>query len=300
MGALRGVLARTPPGSLALHGLLAAAAAGCTLVTGAGFHPHIIDAGFWESVTLLAREPALLASGLGYALPLLLILVVHEWGHLAASYRWGVDASLPYLIPGPPFVTLGTFGAFIRLRTPIPNRRALLQIGAWGPFAGFVLSLLVAGAGFLLLRLGYRVPVDFFGANVRLPGAFWLIRGLFTGNWAKQVLFFENPILAAAWLGFFFQGLNLLPIGQLDGGHVAYAFSRRVHSWLGRTLVAILAATVLWEPQWVLWVVILLLLGLRHPPCMDEMEPLRPADRLAGFAALVVFLLCFHPAPFQL
>lgn len=300
LGALRRILAGTTPARLALHAALAAAAGFCTLLTGTGFHPRLSDVGLGTHLGLLLREPQLLLSGLGYAAPLLLILLVHECGHLVAAARWGVDASLPYFLPGPPFITLGTFGAFIRLRTPIPNRRALLQIGAWGPFAGFFLSLAAGVAGFALLRAGYRVPSDFFGANVRLPIALWALQGLFTGNWSHQVLFFENPVIAAAWLGFFFQGLNLLPVGQLDGGHVAYALSKGLHRWLGRALMVVLAGSVLWGPQWILWILILLTLGLRHPPCMDETQPLGPADRWAAVAALLVFLVCFHPAPFAL
>jgi membrane-associated protease RseP (regulator of RpoE activity) len=272
----------------------------CTLVTGTAFHPALADATYFGHFAALVEEPALLLTGLGYALPLLAALLAHEWGHMVAARKWGVDASLPYFIPGPPIVTLGTFGAFIRLRSPIPSRRALLQIGVWGPFAGFAVSLTAVTAGFLLLRLGYRVPADFFGANVRLPLAFWLLRGLFTGSWTGQMVYFENPVLAAAWLGLFFQGLNLLPIGQLDGGHAVYSISRRTHGWVGRILVAAMAISVLWEPQWALWVVILLVLGLRHPPCMDEAEPLRPQDRLTAIAAFAIFLLCFHPAPFDL
>lgn len=295
-----GPLAGIPARRLALPGALFAAAFLCTLVTGTGFHPALAQATLSQHLAAFASRPTLLLSGLGYALPLMVALLVHEWGHVAAARKWGVDASLPYFIPGPPFITLGTFGAFIRLRTPIPNRRALLQIGVWGPFAGFAVSLLATVVGFLLLRHGYRFPADFFGANVRLPLAFWILRGFFTGEWSGQMVYFENPILAAAWLGLFFQGLNLLPVGQLDGGHAVYALSRRAHAWVGRILVAILALSVLWEPQWFLWVILLLVLGLRHPPCLDESVPLRGRDRLTAAAALAVFVLCFHPAPFEL
>ena len=295
-----GSLPGTPARRLALHGVLAAAACACTLVTGTGFHPALAQATFGGHLAALAARPSLLLSGIGYALPLMVILLAHEWGHMAAARRWGVEASLPYFIPGPPFVTLGTFGAFIRLKTPIPNRRALIQIGVWGPFAGFAVSLVAAAAGFLLLRHGYRLPADFFGANVRLPLAFWLLRGLFTGDWASQMIFFENPVLAASWLGLFFQGLNLLPVGQLDGGHAVYALSRRAHAWVGPALVGVMAASVLWEPQWFLWVILLLAFGLRHPRCVDEAVPLDGRGRLTALAALAVFVLCFHPAPFEL
>lgn len=286
-------------GRLAVSGALAAGAGLCTLLTGTGFNPRLADLSAGEHLRVLAREPALLLSGIGYALPLFLALLVHEGGHLVAARRWGVAASPPYCIPGPPFVTLGTFGAFIRLRSPVPNRRALLQLGAWGPFAGFAVSIAAAVAGFLLLRAGYREPADFFGANVRLPGAYRVLRGLILGRWEGEVLYFENPVLAASWLGLFFQGLNLLPVGQLDGGHISYALSRRLHFALGLLMMLSLgASTLLWEPQWFLWLLLLALLGLRHPPCLNEHIPLTARDRWGALAALAIFLLTFHPAPF--
>jgi len=283
-----------------LHYILAAATLFFCLFTGTLFHPHFSHFGVGEHLAALVRRPWNLVLGAPYALPLLFVLMIHEMGHFLAAGRWGVRVTWPFFIPGPPYISLGTFGAFIRIKEAIPNRRALLEIGVGGPLHGFAASLMATAFGFWILNLGYRAPVDMFGVNLNLPLGYWALRGLFTGNWAYSALFFENPILAAAWIGLFFQGLNLLPVGQLDGGHVTYAFMGKYHLYLSRGLVAVLLALSFWEPQWLIWVFLLAILGLRHPPCIDETRPSGGRHAGLGLWALVMFALSFHPIPFAL
>ena len=281
-----------------LHCLLAGATLLLCLFTGTLFLPQFAELGILGHLNELFRHPWILILGAPYACPLLFVLAIHEMGHFMAARRWGVRVTWPYFLPGPPYVSLGTFGAFIRIKQTIPNRRSLLDIGVGGPLHGFAASLLATAFGFWLLNLGYRAPIDMFGVNLNLPLGYWAMRGLFTGCWDSSILFFDNPFLAAAWIGLFFQGLNLLPVGQLDGGHVTYAFMGRYHLYLSRVLIAALLLLAFWEPQWLIWVFLLAILGLRHPPCRDE-SPLEGAKpKWVGLAAFGMFLLSFHPIPF--
>ena len=271
----------------------------CCFYTGTTFSERFAGAGLGEQFTELLKNPVLLLLGAPYAVPLLLILAVHEMGHFVAARRAGVDVTWPYFIPGPPNISLGTFGAFIKIREMIPDKNTLMRIGAFGPLAGFAASIAAIATGYALLEAGYRCPADFFGANVRAPIAFWCIRGAITGNWNSVMLFFENPIVAAGWIGLFFQGLNMLPVGQLDGGHVLYAFFGRKHSYISGGILLMLLLLAVREPQWVVWVGLLLLLGFRHPPCRSESEPLGAAEKVCGAVSLLIFFLSFHPAPFE-
>ncbi len=246
----------------------------------------------------LIREPGLLTLGLPFSLSLLFILGVHEMGHFLTARRHGVPATWPYFLPGPPFLSLGTFGAFIRLKGPLPHRRALMETGANGPLWGFLATLVVALLGLWAGTLGYRSPQD-LGFNVGLPAALWLLRGLLTHRWEWTLTFFDNPLLLSAWLGFLVQGLNLLPMGQLDGGHVVYAFFGRRHRLVSAGTALLFALLGVLCPQWLLWVGLLIfVLGLRHPATLDDDLPLGQGAVLRGLLSLGVFLLCFVPVPF--
>lgn len=268
------------------------------LVAGTTFLPRYADFGMMEHLGRLAAHPALLLDGAPFALPLLLILGVHEMGHFLSARRRGIRVTWPYFLPGPPFISLGTFGAFIRLKGPIPDRGALMEVGANGPLWGFAASVAVAVAGFALGLAGIRMPTD-LGVNVHLPLAFWWLRGTFTGHWALSLTFFDNPLLLAAWLGFFVQGLNLLPVGQLDGGHVLYAFAGVRHRAMSLAVGLLFLAFAVFHPQWLLWVgLVFFVLGLRHPPTMNDARGLDAEQVLRGVGAGLVFLLCFVPVPF--
>lgn len=280
------------------QGLLLSFTALTTLLAGASLSPRLSDLGAGEFFRELMREPSLLAQGLPFSLSLLFILGVHEMGHFLTARRYGVRATWPYFLPGPPFLSLGTFGAFIRLKGPLPHRRALMETGANGPLWGFLAALAVALLGLLAGPLGYRSPQD-LGFNVGLPAALWLLRGVVVGRWEWTLTFFENPLLLSAWLGFFVQGLNLLPMGQLDGGHVVYAFFGRRHRLVSAGAAVLFALLGIVSPQWLLWVGLLIfVLGLRHPPTLDDGLSLGGRAALRGLLSLVVFLLCFVPVPF--
>lgn len=269
-----------------------------TLVAGTALLPRFADLGPIEHLRLLVARPRLLLTGVPFALPLLFILAVHEMGHFLKARRYGVRVTWPYFIPGPPFVSLGTFGAFIRLKSPIPNRGALLEIGAGGPLLGFLASLAVAFLAFGMQAMGYRSLTD-LQVNVNLPLAYWLVRGLFTGLWSREMTLFESPVHLAAWIGFFVQGLNLLPIGQLDGGHVLYAFAGPRHRIVSWAVALLFLAFALVHPQWLVWVaLIFFVLGLKHPPCLDDAAPLNGGQILKGLVSVLLFALCFLPVPF--
>lgn len=280
------------------QGLLLFLTALTTLLAGASLSPRFSDLTLGEFFGEVVRQPLLLARGLPFSLSLLFILGVHEMGHFLTARRHGVRATWPYFLPGPPFLSLGTFGAFIRLKSPLPHRRALMETGANGPLWGFLAALAVALLGLFAGPLGYRAPQD-LGFNVGLPAALWLLRGLLAHRWEWSLTFFENPLLLSAWLGFFVQGLNLLPMGQLDGGHVVYAFFGPRHRAVSAGAAVLFALLGLLSPQWLLWVGLLfLVLGLHHPPTLDDGLPLGEGAVLRGILSLLVFLLCFVPVPF--
>lgn len=258
--------------------------------------------GWLESPSLLARlsDPRLVSEGLKFSLPLLTILLVHESGHVLAARRHRLPATLPYFIPMPiPFpYSPGTMGAVIRVRAPIRSRRALLAVGAAGPLAGFVtlLPFLVLGLGLSrvqevattatgLIYFGEPLIFRFFARVVFFPhlGA------------TEDILL--HPTAWAAWFGLLVTALNLLPFSQLDGGHVAYALLGRWHRHAVWGLYAALLGLGLLWPGWWLWAVIILILGLRHPPALDELRPLDSRRRWIGLAALAVLVLSFTPVP---
>ena len=238
--------------------------------------------------------------GLPFSLTLLGILLVHESGHYFMCRRYAVDASLPYFVPAPPQIFwFGTFGAFIRIRSRFPDRRALFDIGAGGPWAGFVVALLALVVG---LRLSSVVPAP------PTPGGLEFGDSLLTKLLARVVLHVDadtimlHPIGLAGWFGMFVTSLNLLPLGQLDGGHVLYAATGR----RTRVVSAVVLATLVWLgirvwPGWLVWAMIaVLMLRLGHPPTLDDGTPLDPRRRLASVLSLALLVLTFVPEPLKL
>jgi membrane-associated protease RseP (regulator of RpoE activity) len=253
----------------------------------------ILDAWKLRHLERVLADPGLLVLGLPFSLALLSILGAHELGHYVACRWHRVDASPPYFIPAPTLV--GTFGAFIRIRGPLLTRRILFDVGAAGPLAGFVVTLAYLALGIATLdpaRLGGGSP-DF--------GLPWIMSAglrVVLGHVPSPFPLPSHPVLFAAWVGCFITALNLLPVGQLDGGHVLSAmvgrWSRLVsYATLGGLVV--LLVTTGW-PGWIVWIVLLLVLGLRHPPVPDT-RPLDRARVLLGCACFVVLLLTFIPAP---
>ncbi len=254
------------------------------------FHPF---RGAWE---LLTERPGELVNGIPFAATLLLILVTHELAHYLYSKRHRVPASLPLFIPGLPLF-VGTFGAIIRVRGQIVERKALFDIGISGPLAGFVVALvaLVVGLHWSQVEIGISSTSPFYvGRSILID---WCIAFVF-GDLPRGASVNLHPIAEAAWFGLFVTCLNLIPIGQLDGGHVAYAL------WGGRQrIIAFWVIPVLlvlgylgWQGWW-LWVFLSALLGVGHPPIPDPASPLGSTRIWLGRATVLLFFLIFTPFP---
>ena len=238
------------------------------------------------------RHPSILVHGLPFSLTLLIILLAHEFGHYMAAVFHRVDASLPYFLPSP---FLGTFGAFIRVRSPIYSKRALFDIGIAGPLAGFVFlaPALAVGLAFskIIPGIAHQGTLHF-----GVPALEWLLtRAIFPGTPVGDI--YLHPIARAAWIGTFMTALNLLPIGQLDGGHILYSFFPRAHKYVSRGLCVLLLPLWQFWPGWTVWGLILLWLGRRHP-VVEDPTPLSPGRRNLGRLALVVFAVCICLMPF--
>lgn len=243
----------------------------------------------------LSDDPGHLASGLPFSLPLMTILLCHEFGHFFLARRNRVDASLPYFIPGP--TEIGTFGAIIRMRSPVPTRNALVEIGAAGPLAGFIVSIpfLVYG-----IAASQVIPIPeggavIFGDSLLLK----MLTRVIWGSLPRGTDLLLHPVALAGWLGMFVTAMNLIPIGQLDGGHIVYAlYPRRFSRIATAGLAGLVVLGIAFWPGWLVWAVLLLVIGRGHPPVMLD-EPLSPSHRLLGHVAMIVFILSFIPAPFS-
>lgn len=244
-------------------------------------------------------SPSRLAHGIPYALLLILILGAHEMGHYLACRYYRVPATLPFFIPGPPLL-IGTFGAVIRIRGPIPSRRALFDIAAAGPIAGFIVALpvLIVGAARLV-----EVPPtpDLHGMFIGDPLVSIAAIRFFHGSDASLQL---NSIYGAAWVGMLVTSMNLFPVGQLDGGHAVFAISPRAHAVISWATIAGFAVWVIGQSVWTgmpspysLWLGILLILRGRHPRLLDEGEPLGWGRRAVAAFLLAILVLTFMGAP---
>ena len=238
------------------------------------------------------RDPAFLLGGLPFSLTLLTILLAHEFGHYFACAYYHVDASLPYFLPAPTFT--GTLGAFIRIREPIYTKRVLFDIGVAGPLAGFVFLLPALAIGLAYSKVLPGIAhqgVLVFGTS-RLQ---WLLQhAIFPGVAASDL--YLHPVARAAWIGILATALNLLPIGQLDGGHILYAIAGDRHKILSRVFAGLLLPMGYFWYGWLLWAALVLIFGMRHPAIYDPTD-IGPVRRKLAVLALVIFLLCFTLAP---
>jgi membrane-associated protease RseP (regulator of RpoE activity) len=246
----------------------------------------------------ILRSPSLLLKGLPFSVAIMTILLAHEMGHYLTCRYYGIDATLPYFIPAPTIV--GTMGAFIKIKSPIQHRAALLEVGIAGPIAGFVLAvptLIIA-----LAKSGV-IAVEPAGMGIELgePLIFKLMEFVMGKTPPAGMTINLHPIGFAAWFGFFATALNLLPVGQLDGGHVSYALFGRIHKRISMAFLFTLIPLGLFYWQgWLLWTTVLLFIGLRHPMTLDDSVPLRARHTVLGWIGLAMFVLCFTPAPFYL
>ena len=254
-----------------------------------------------DGLAEILMSPALLAAGLPFSLTLLGILMAHEMGHYLACVHYDVDASWPYFMPVP--TPIGTMGAFIRIRSPIYSKAALFDIGIAGPLAGFVMLLPALAIGLAYSKVIPGIAMQgflIFGTPLLQHGLSGLI---FPGTPVDDI--YLHPIARAAWVGLLATALNLLPIGQLDGGHILYAFFSNRHRLLSRIFAGILLALgiLLWRTAghagWIVWAVLLLAFGMRHPTIHDWRMPGRGRTALA-LLALAIFVLSFCLIPLSL
>jgi membrane-associated protease RseP (regulator of RpoE activity) len=246
----------------------------------------------------ILKEPGKIYKGLPFALTLMIILLSHELAHYFTSRKHKVKATLPYFIPAPTII--GTLGAVIKMKSPIITRRALVDIGASGPIAGFIVSVIATIIGLSMseiVKLTHDEGALIFGDSILFSFFTRVVLGATPSGY--DILL--HPIAFAGWVGLFVTSLNLIPVGQLDGGHIAYALFGGKHIYLSNLLIIImiLLGLLLWE-GWVIWAVLLLILGLRHPPVLYWEVPLDYKRRFIGWLAFVIFVFTFIPVPFKI
>ncbi|MBI3451064.1 MAG: site-2 protease family protein [Acidobacteria bacterium] len=247
-------------------------------------------------------NPSLLMLGLPYAACLLAILATHEMGHYIACRHHGIDATPPYFLPSPPLFLFGTFGAFIRIRAPITNRRALFDIGVAGPLAGFAVALPIMIASIRMSEWQPTPPVAAGGVEFGSCLLIDLLARLVLGpppaptGWTLAI----GTVGMAGWVGLLATALNLLPIGQLDGGHIAYAISSRFHRIFSHLcLASFVLMGLLVNESWLFWGAVLIFLNPRHPLLVDETRALSPGRLAVAALAAAVFILSFIPSPIR-
>jgi membrane-associated protease RseP (regulator of RpoE activity) len=286
---------------VALHVLLFALTIATTTLVGANWYASFLD-DFRGSNSLPMAFAPLLIRGFWYSGTILAILGSHELGHYFACRYYDVDASLPFFIPVPILLT-GTMGAFIRIREPIPQKRMLFDIGIAGPIAGFLVAVPALFLGIAMSHVT-RLPDTFTGYELGEPLLFklasWAIWGTTPDGYSLNL----HPMAFAAWFGLLATALNLFPIGQLDGGHISYAvLGSRTSTYVTFGTVAIAMVLAWFASSWIMWtaltVVMLIVFGPRHPRVFDEHVPLDRARLLLALFALVMFVLCFTPAPIR-
>jgi membrane-associated protease RseP (regulator of RpoE activity) len=241
------------------------------------------------------ENPGSLWRGIPFSITLLMILAAHEFGHYIMAKKHGIDVTLPYFIPAPSFI--GTFGAFIKMKSPMLDRRILLDVGAAGPLTGMIVAVpvLLMGLVFSEIKPGIGESGLSLGSSLLFSLLSWIVHGYLP----DEVNLVLHPIAFSGWIGLLVTCLNLLPVGQLDGGHVAYAIFGPRQRVVGRIVVAVLIVLGLtgWS-GWLVWVVILLFMGISHPRVVYEWIPLDNARRVIGWVTLTIFVMTFTPIPF--
>ena len=283
-------------------------------------------AGAMQAGVNILEEPEKIYKGFPFALTLMSILLAHELSHYFASRKHRVNATLPYFIPAPTII--GTFGAFIKMKSPIATRKSLIDIGASGPIAGFIVSVIATVIGLSMSEV-VPVPRTESGLNLGDSILFSFLSNIILGIVPTNHDILLSPVAFAGWIGFFVTSLNLIPIGQLDGGHVAYAlFGEKIHKktsfiifvallFMGVTKIFVAgdffhgmlnsyidirnyAEKYFWE-GWAIWAIILMLIiGLKHPPILYSEVTLDGKRRFLGWLAFGIFILTFIPVPFKI
>ena len=261
-----------------------------------GMPPVVRESDLWPW-GWLAVHPNLFVTGWTFALALLGILLIHEFGHYFACRVHHIRATLPWVLPAP--TLSGTVGAVIQLRSQFPNRDALMDVGVYGPLAGYLASTVAVAAGFALsLHSVAHVPIVIFGSE---PLTIRLLHALLA-HWDPSIPAFDHiaphPVLVAGWIGLFITSLNLIPGGQLDGGHILYAISPRLHRAFSISLPFVLfIAGVFYWVGWILWGLFLLIPAMRHPKIPLE-SGLSRGRLVLGIIGFAVLLMTFTLTPF--
>ena len=259
-------------------------------------------AGAMMEGALVFSKPLEILKGIPFSITLMLILGTHEFGHYYYAQKHKVDATLPYFLPAPPFLFLiGTFGAFIKIKSPIYRKDALLQIGAAGPIAGFIIAVPALLVGLKLSTVVEKVDIK----NAIMLGDSLLMKLL---TWVAYPNLLDtqdimlHPMAFAGWIGLLVTMFNLLPIGQLDGGHVAYAMLGKKQNIIGKISFLALIPLSFISLNWLFWGILLFFLmrSAKHPPINDINIPLSKFNKRIGYICLVIFILCFIPAPFKI
>ncbi len=259
-----------------------------------------------DAIRSLFTETGYLAYGLSFSISLLFILISHEMGHYIACRIYKVDATLPFFLPTPPMIgPAGTFGAFIKILSPMPSRKAVFDIGVAGPIAGFIALIPIAIVGIATMEPATSLQLASPGGLVFADPLFMKIVGLALGS--DPAVSYGNAFYYAAWVGLLVTALNLIPSGQLDGGHAVYAvFGERVHFWTGRIafpVMAILSVLGLYffnSPSGFLIAIILgVMMRIKHPRPWDQ-SPLDAKRKAIAVLTLVIFVLCFVPFPIRI
>lgn len=272
-----------------------------------------------------------ITSAVSFSAALLFILGSHEMGHYYYGRKYGVDITPPYFIPAPPFISpIGTFGAFIKIKSPISSKKALFDIGIAGPLAGIVATVPVLILG---IKMSTIVNISEYesggGLLLGTPLLFSFFSEIFFGQIPEGYDLFVHPVAFAGWVGLFVTALNLIPSGQLDGGHIVYAlFSKRYHKYTSITMISLLflfgvgtepllalaaktaggnlpeflstVPVIEGWPGWVLWAALLTVMGTKHPPTVYEESELDGRRKILGALSLIIFIVCFTPVPIKL
>jgi membrane-associated protease RseP (regulator of RpoE activity) len=252
-----------------------------------------------DYIKAFMAHPGVLFIGFPFAFTIMGILLAHELGHYFACRYYGIAVTLPYFLPFPNY--LGTMGAFIRIHAPFQNRRALFDVGIAGPLAGFLFAVPA-----LLISLPYSrvVPVSLEQMSISLgePLIFKLAAWMFHVQAPLGKDIYLHPVAFAAWGGLLVTALNLLPMGQLDGGHIIYALFGRYHRQVSRFFVFVVIPIMMyfWWVYWVVWAIIPLALGINHPSTLNDDRPLDPWRKAIAVVGLIVFILSFMPAPLKI
>jgi membrane-associated protease RseP (regulator of RpoE activity) len=243
------------------------------------------------------EEPGKIYKGLPFSLTLLLILLTHELSHYFMSRKHHVPATLPYFIPAPSMI--GTFGAIIKMKPPIPDRRSLIDIGASGPIGGFIVAVAASVIGLRMseVRAAGQIQEGMaFGSSI----IFAFISKLVLNADPEKYDVILHPVAFSGWIGLLVTSLNLLPIGQLDGGHIVYALFGERHEQISRLTIPVLVVMglFLW-PGWIVWAVLMFVIGYRHPPVVYPYIELDRRRRYIGWLSFIIFILTFTPVPVQ-